>query len=177
MAVDPGTLYVVATPIGNLGDVTVRASEILGEVDQVWAEDTRHSRKLLQHLSVSTTLVAYHDHNENEQAQKAVALLNEGTSIALISDAGTPLISDPGYRLVSACLAAGHVVRPVPGASAVIAALSVSGMPTDRFTFEGFLPAKSAARDERLTHLATETRTLVFYESSHRIRSSVSAMS
>ncbi len=171
-----GVLYIVATPIGNLGDISARAREVLGAATEVWVEDTRHSRKLFQHLAISPRVFACHDHNEFRRVEVLLEKLRNGDSIALISDAGTPLISDPGYRLVCACRQRGFPVRPVPGASALVAALSVSGLATDRFAFEGFLPSKPAARDARLRALADETRTLVFYESSHRIKVSVSAM-
>lgn len=173
MSIEPGTLYVVATPIGNLGDITARALEVLRGVDRIAAEDTRHTAKLLSHFGISTPQLSLHEHNEIERAAELVAALKAGRSIALVSDAGTPLISDPGYRLVREARAAGLRVSPVPGASALVAALSVSGLPTDRFVFEGFLPAKSAARRARLEALSGEPRTLVFYESPHRIRRSL----
>ena len=172
----PGVLYVVATPIGNLADISARAREVLAAVDVVAAEDTRHSGTLLTHLGVKTPLISLHDHNEAERAPLLVARLQAGESVALISDAGTPLISDPGFDLVRAARAAGITVTPVPGASALVAALSVSGLPTDRFVFEGFLPAKSSARRERLAALGQETRTLVFYESVHRLKESLEDM-
>lgn len=164
-----GTLYVVATPIGNLGDLSPRALETLKRVDAVCAEDTRRTRQLLAHFGVERPLLALHEHNEDEIAQRLVERLRAGESLALVSDAGTPLVSDPGFRLVRAARAAGVRVSPVPGASALIAALSVAGLPSDRFAFEGFLPAKTSARRERLASLAGETRTLVFYEAAHRI--------
>lgn len=164
-----GTLHVVATPIGNLGDLSPRAQEILRGVAAICAEDTRHSGQLLSHFGIGTPLLALHEHNEEAIAERVVARLLRGESLALVSDAGTPLVSDPGYRLVRAARAAGIRVSPVPGPCAAIAALSVAGLASDRFTFEGFLPAKSAARRERLRPLASEQRTLVFYESSHRI--------
>ncbi len=163
------TLYVVATPIGNLGDLSPRAQEALRAVAAICAEDTRHTRQLLAHFGIDTPLLALHEHNEKALADRLVARLAAGESLALVSDAGTPLISDPGFRLVRAARAAGLRVSPVPGACAAIAALSVAGLPSDRFVFEGFLPAKGAARRERLAVLAAETRTLVFYESAHRI--------
>lgn len=166
---DSAKLYVVATPIGNLADITLRAVEVLGSVALVAAEDTRHSRRLLDHLGIDVPLVALHEHNEAATAEQLVTQLQSGVSIALISDAGTPLVSDPGYRLVLACISAGIDVVPVPGASAVIAALSAAGLPTDRFCFEGFMPARIAARRARLEALRTETRTLVFFEAPHRI--------
>jgi len=172
-ATKPGTLYVVATPIGNLGDLSPRAREVLAAVDAICAEDTRHSRPLLAAFGIDKTLVALHEHNEAEIARKLVARLQAGESLALISDAGTPLISDPGYRLVREVRAAGMDVSPIPGACAAIAALSIAGIPSDRFCFEGFLPAKASARRERLQALVREPRTLVFYESSHRIEESL----
>jgi 16S rRNA (cytidine1402-2'-O)-methyltransferase len=164
-----GTLYVVATPIGNLGDLSPRALDTLRSVAAVCAEDTRHTRQLLSHYGLERPLIALHEHNEAELADKLVARMRSGDALALVSDAGTPLVSDPGFRLVRAAREAGIKVSPIPGASAVIAALSVAGLPSDRFVFEGFLPAKAAARRERLSQLASETRTLVLYESSHRI--------
>ena len=169
-----GTLYVVATPIGNLGDLTARGREVLSGVDAICAEDTRHTRQLLSAYGMEKPLVALHQHNEADIAWRLVERLRGGASLALVSDAGTPLVSDPGYRLVREVRAAGFAVSPVPGACAAIAALSVAGIPSDRFCFEGFLPAKGAARRERLQALARETRTLVFYESSHRIQESLS---
>lgn len=176
MSINLGTLYVVATPIGNLGDMTPRAVEVLRAVDRIAAEDTRHSRTLLQHFGIRTPMLALHEHNERQQGPKLLAALQSGESIALISDAGTPLLSDPGYHLVRGARQVGIPVVPIPGASALLAALSVAGLPTDRFVFEGFLPAKAAARRSRLQELANETRTLVFFESSHRIESSLAAM-
>ena len=164
-----GVLYVVATPIGNLGDLSPRAVETLRRVDAICCEDTRHSRPLLVHHGIERPLVALHEHNESELAEKLVARMLAGESLGLVSDAGTPLVSDPGYRLVRAARAAGIRVSPLPGACAAIAALSVAGLASDRFAFEGFLPAKPAARRARLAQLASEPRTLVFYESSHRI--------
>ena len=164
-----GTLHVVATPIGNLADLSPRALETLRSVAAVCAEDTRHTRQLLAHFGVERPLLALHEHNEAELAQTLVARLAAGESLALVSDAGTPLVSDPGFRLVRAAREAGIRVSPVPGPSALIAALSVAGLPSDRFAFEGFLPAKAGARRDRLAALAGEPRTLVFYESSHRI--------
>lgn len=172
----PGILYVVATPIGNLEDISARALAVLREVAVVAAEDTRHSGILLSHFGIRAELISLHDHNEAERAPLLVARLQAGESVALISDAGTPLISDPGFELVRAARAAGIAVSPVPGASALIAALSVSGLPTDRFVFEGFLPAKQSARRERLEVLAAEPRTLVFYESVHRLQESLEDM-
>ena len=171
-----GVLYVVATPIGNLQDISARALETLGRVALVAAEDTRHSRKLLGHFGIGTPLQALHEHNEREQAQSLLERLAGGEDIALISDAGTPLISDPGFHLVRSARAAGLTVVAVPGPSACIAALSVAGLPTDRFVFEGFLPSKHTARCRRLEVLKDEPRTLVFYESSHRIRECIADM-
>ena len=168
MALEAG-LYIVATPIGNLADITARAVEILGAVNLIAAEDTRHSKKLLQHLGIDTRLVALHEHNERDASAGLVEKIQQGQAIALISDAGTPLVSDPGFHLVRTAREAGIKVIPVPGVSAAICALSVAGLPTDRFVFEGFLPAKQTARRHRLEALSTETRTLIFYESSHRI--------
>lgn len=166
---NPGTLYVVATPIGHLADLSPRALETLKSVDAICAEDTRHTRQLLAHFGVEKTLIALHQHNEDAQSAQVVSRLHGGQSIALVSDAGTPLVSDPGFRLVRAARDAGLRVSPVPGACAAIAALSVAGIASDRFVFEGFLPAKGGARRERLSQLAGETRTLIFYESAHRI--------
>ncbi|KGM53227.1 tetrapyrrole methylase [Lysobacter arseniciresistens ZS79] len=169
----PGTLHVVATPIGNLGDLSPRALETLRTVDAICAEDTRHTRQLLSHFGVERPLLALHQHNEDAQASQLVARLQAGESLALVSDAGTPLVSDPGFRLVGAARAAGLRVSPVPGACAAIAALSVAGVASDRFVFEGFLPARGGARRERLVLLAAEPRTLIFYESAHRISESL----
>jgi len=165
----PGQLFVVATPIGNRDDISRRAVEILLRVDRIAAEDTRHSRRLLDYLGVDRPMMALHEHNEMRAVERVLACLNQGESLALISDAGTPLINDPGFPLVRACREAGIRVVPVPGASALIAALSVSGLPTDRFRFEGFLPRRRAARIALLETLRDETATLVFYESSHRV--------
>lgn len=159
----------MATPIGNLADLSPRAQQVLREADLIAAEDTRHSAALLAQFGIATRTVALHEHNERDKSDDLVQRLREGARIALISDAGTPLISDPGYRLVRAARAAGIAVSPVPGACAAIAALSVAGLPSDRFVFEGFLPAKSAARRAQLQALVGETRTVIFYESSHRI--------
>ena len=177
-ASDPsrGTLFIVATPIGNLEDLSPRAQRTLAEVAAVCAEDTRHTRRLLGHYGIDAELVALHEHNEQALAVRLVQRLQAGESLALVSDAGTPLVSDPGFRLVAAARAAGIRVSPVPGPSALIAALSVAGLPSDRFAFEGFLPAKAAARRERLQKLAGESRTLLFYESSHRIADTLEDM-
>lgn len=171
MAMEPnkGTLSVVATPIGNLDDISLRALKVLRDVDVIAAEDTRHSRTLLQHHGIDTPMLTLHDHNEREALDSVLRRLLAGDDVALISDAGTPLISDPGFRLVRAAREQGHAVAAVPGACAAIAALSVSGLPTDRFVFEGFLSAKQGARRARLEALVDEPRTLVLYESSHRI--------
>lgn len=171
-----GVLYVVATPIGNLEDMTFRAVETLRAVDIIAAEDTRHTRKLLDRYQISSKLIALHEHNESRKSVDLVEYLNGGKSIALVSDAGTPLISDPGFRLVQAAVDAAIRVCPIPGPSAVTAALSVCALPTDRFTFEGFLPAKQSARRARLEDLGNEPRTLVFFESSHRVSASLSDM-
>jgi 16S rRNA (cytidine1402-2'-O)-methyltransferase len=164
-----GTLFVVATPIGNLGDLSPRALETLRAAAAVCAEDTRRTRQLLAHYGLEKPLVALHEHNEADIAERIVARLRGGESLALVSDAGTPLVSDPGYRLVAAARVAGIKVSPIPGPCALIAALSVAGLPSDRFAFEGFLPTKPGARRERLQQLAAETRTLIVYEASHRI--------
>lgn len=173
---DSGTLFVVATPIGNLGDLSPRAQQALRQVAAICAEDTRRSGQLLAHFGIATPLVALHEHNEEAIAQRIVARLQAGESLALVSDAGTPLVSDPGFRLVRAARAAGVKVSPLPGPSALVAALSVAGLPSDRFAFEGFLPAKASARRERLQALAAEPRTLIFYESSHRIADTLADM-
>jgi 16S rRNA (cytidine1402-2'-O)-methyltransferase len=164
-----GRLWVVATPIGNLDDLSPRARATLAGADLIAAEDTRHSAALLQHAGIATHCVALHEHNEREISAGLVERMRSGANVALISDAGTPLISDPGFRLVRAAREAGIVVSPVPGACAAVAALSAAGLPSDRFVFEGFLPPKSAARRAHLLSLHGETRTLIFYESSHRI--------
>lgn len=164
-----GTLYVVATPIGNLEDISARALRVLGEVALIAAEDTRHSARLMSHFGIATPLAACHEHNERDEGGRFLERLQAGDDIALISDAGTPLISDPGYHLVRRARAAGIRVVPVPGACALIAALSAAGLPSDRFIFEGFLPAKAAGRRARLELLKEEPRTLIFYEAPHRI--------
>lgn len=164
-----GSLYVVATPIGNLDDISARALNILRSVALIAAEDTRHSARLLQHFGISTPLAACHEHNERDQGGRFIARLQAGEDVALISDAGTPLISDPGYHLVRQARAAGVAVVPVPGACALIAALSAAGLPSDRFIFEGFLPAKAVGRRARLEQVREEPRTLIFYEAPHRI--------
>lgn len=164
-----GTLYVVATPIGNLGDITFRAVEILGQVSMIAAEDTRHTGKLLARYQIKKPLVSCHDHNETQRIDEFVDRLNRGEDIALVSDAGTPLVSDPGFELIRACTQAGIRVIPIPGPCAAVAGLSVSGLATDSFLFVGFLPRKAGRRRERLEALAGEGSTLVFYESPRRI--------
>jgi 16S rRNA (cytidine1402-2'-O)-methyltransferase len=171
-----GTLFVVATPIGNLEDLTPRARQTLAAVDFVAAEDTRHTGRLLSHFGVKTRLLALHDHNEADRVGEIIKALQSGQSVALVSDAGTPLISDPGYRVVQAAHEAGITVSPIPGPSALTAALSVAGLPTDRFCFEGFLPARQKARRDRLANLRGEPRTMVFYESVHRMPDCISDM-
>lgn len=173
---DAGTLYVVATPIGNLEDMTPRAVRVLSQADMIAAEDTRHSAKLLRHFNVGTKTEAIHEHNERSQVPRLVEFLKAGKSIAFITDAGTPLVSDPGFHLVRAARQAGIRVVPVPGACAAIAALSAAGLPSDRFVFEGFPPAKSAARRAVFEKLREEARTLIFYESPHRILESLGEM-
>src|SRR5512137_1118131 len=164
-----GTLYIVATPIGNLEDITLRAIRILKEADVIAAEDTRHTQKLLSKYDIHTPLTSYHDHNKEEKAPVLVAKMLDGKSVALVSDAGTPGISDPGYFLINLAVDRKIPVVPIPGATAAIAALSVSGLPTDSFVFEGFLPGRHTARLRRLEELKAEKRTLVFYEAPHRI--------
>jgi 16S rRNA (cytidine1402-2'-O)-methyltransferase len=166
----PKTLYVVGTPIGNLEDMTFRGVRILQTVDMIAAEDTRHTGKLLQHFQIKTPQVSYHEHNRTSRIPELLEQLGNGKAIALVSDAGMPGISDPGYELVKACIEAGITVVPIPGASAAITALSAAGLPTDRFVFEGFLPPKGQQRREHLESLQTEPRTLIFYESPHRLR-------
>jgi len=166
-------LYIVATPIGNLEDITLRALRVLKEADLIAAEDTRHTRKLLTHYGISTPLTSYYDEIEREKAALLVEQLKSGKTIALVSDAGTPTLSDPGFRLVQAAVREAIPIVPVPGPSALTAALSVSGLPTDRFAFEGFLPAKKHERRARLQLLREETRTLVFYETPHRLKESL----
>nr|WP_282103970.1 16S rRNA (cytidine(1402)-2'-O)-methyltransferase [Marinobacter alexandrii] len=169
-----GVLYIVATPIGNLDDLSARAVSVLNSVDVVAAEDTRHSGRLLQHLGLNKRLIALHDHNERDRAGSLLQELEAGRSVALISDAGTPLISDPGYVLVREARNRGLKVSPIPGACALVAALSAAGLPTDRFLFVGFLPAKRSGRRAALEQQVRETATLVFYESPHRILDAVS---
>jgi 16S rRNA (cytidine1402-2'-O)-methyltransferase len=172
----PGTLYIVSTPIGNLEDITLRALRVLKEVDVIAAEDTRHTKKLLAHYSIATALTSYYDEIEGDKAARLAKELERGKNVALVSDAGTPMLSDPGFRLVQAAVAAGAAVVPVPGPSALLAVLSASGLATDRFAFEGFLPAKRRERREKLQALAAETRTLAFYEAPHRIRETLADM-
>ena len=168
-----GSLYVIATPIGNLEDITLRALRLLGEVDLIACEDTRHTRKLLAHYQIATPTVSYHEHNERERAAELMARLKAGLSVALVSDAGTPLVSDPGYRLVQEAIAQAIQVVPVPGASALVAALAASGLPTAEFHFAGFLPSKASQRRARLGELAGVNATLVFYEAPHRIKATL----
>jgi 16S rRNA (cytidine1402-2'-O)-methyltransferase len=175
-SVQPGCLWVVATPIGHREDLSARAIETLRMASVIAAEDTRHSRPLLVHHNIDTPLIALHEHNERDAVAAVVRRLQSGESVALISDAGTPLISDPGFRLVRAARAAGIRCIPVPGACAAIAALSVAGLPSDRFVFEGFLPPKAAARRARLQELAGDARTVIYYESSHRVAESLADM-
>ncbi|MDW8844526.1 16S rRNA (cytidine(1402)-2'-O)-methyltransferase [Erwinia sp. P7711] len=174
--ISSSTLYIVPTPIGNLGDITQRALSVLAGVDLIAAEDTRHTGLLLQHFAINARLFALHDHNEQHKAETLLAKLQEGQSIALVSDAGTPLINDPGYHLVRRCREAGIRVVPLPGACAAITALSAAGLPSDRFCYEGFLPAKSKGRCDTLRALEQEPRTLIFYESTHRLLESLQDM-
>lgn len=168
-----GVLYIVATPIGNLEDMTLRALRVLKEAGLIAAEDTRHTKKLLIHYGIDRPLTSYHEHNERTKAPDLVTRLEQGQNIALVSDAGTPTLSDPGYRLVQAAIKAGVKVVPIPGPSALTAVLSVSGLPTDRFVFEGFLPAKKGERRNKISALREEKRTLVFYEAPHRLQESL----
>ncbi|CAM3673658.1 16S rRNA (cytidine(1402)-2'-O)-methyltransferase [Rouxiella silvae] len=174
--ISASTLYVVPTPIGNLGDITQRALAVLSSVDLIAAEDTRHTGLLLQHFAISAKMYPLHDHNEQQKADHLISKLQEGQSIALVSDAGTPLINDPGYHLVRRCREAGIRVVPLPGACAAIAALSAAGLPSDRFCYEGFLPAKTKSRKDTLQALIEEPRTLIFYESTHRLLESLQDM-
>jgi 16S rRNA (cytidine1402-2'-O)-methyltransferase len=169
----PGTLYLVATPIGNLADITHRALQVLRDVALVACEDTRHTRKLLQHYGVDAKTVSYHEHNEQQRARELIELLQQGSDVAVVSDAGTPAISDPGFRLVRAAIENGVAVVPVPGPSALIAALVAAGLPTDEFFFGGFLPARSSARRARLNELCAVPGTLIFYEAPHRLAASL----
>ena len=174
--VNNGTLYIVATPIGNLGDITQRALDTLKLADRIYAEDTRNTRKLLTHFGIKGDLQALHDHNERHKVNTIKQWLDDGENIALVSDAGTPLISDPGYHLVSELGELGYQIIPIPGASAIVTALSIAGLPTDRFTFEGFLPAKNVGRNKALQANLKEPRTQVYYESSHRISVTIDAL-
>lgn len=169
-------LYVVATPIGNLGDITARALEVLSSVAVIAAEDTRHSARLCKHFGLTAPLVAYHDHSDESRSNALLERIAKGDSVALISDAGTPLISDPGYRIVKLARDAGIKVVPIPGACAMAAALSIAGLPSNRFCFEGFLPAKAGTRNNALQDLVAEARTLIFYEAPHRIVESLQSM-
>lgn len=175
-AVTTSTLYIVPTPIGNLGDITQRALDVLSHVDLIAAEDTRHTGLLLQHFAINARLYALHDHNEQQKADQLISKLQQGLSIALVSDAGTPLINDPGYHLVNQCRKNGINVVPLPGACAAITALSAAGLPSDRFCYEGFLPAKTKSRQDCLRSLSEEPRTLIFYESTHRLLDSLADM-
>lgn len=168
--ISPRTIYIVGTPIGNLEDMTFRAVRILQTVDLIAAEDTRHTGKLLQHFQITTPQISYHEHNRQQQIPEILKLIETGKTIALVTDAGIPLISDPGYELVTACIEANIPVVPIPGASAAITALSAAGLPTDRFVFEGFLPAKGQERRDRLEALQIESRTIILYEAPHRVR-------
>lgn len=174
--ISASTLYIVPTPIGNLGDITQRALAVLGSVDLIAAEDTRHTGLLLQHFAISAKMYPLHDHNEQQKAEHLLVKLQSGQSIALVSDAGTPLINDPGYHLVRRCREAGIRVVPLPGACAAIAALSAAGLPSDKFCYEGFLPAKTKSRKDALQALIEEPRTLIFYESTHRLLDSLQDM-
>lgn len=173
---ETATLYIVATPIGNLSDMSPRAIETLKHVSIIAAEDTRHSGHLLKHFSIATPSISLHEHNEQQRSEVLLEKLKQGESVALISDAGTPLISDPGYRLVSLVREHGIAVVPVPGSCALIAALSASGLPSDRFTFEGFLPSKQGARKQILQLLAAESRTMIFYDAPRRLEGTLSDM-
>ncbi|MFP1826944.1 16S rRNA (cytidine(1402)-2'-O)-methyltransferase [Lonsdalea quercina] len=174
--ISASTLYIVPTPIGNLGDITQRALDVLKSVDLIAAEDTRHTGLLLQHFAISARLFALHDHNEQQKAEQLLSRLQSGMSVALVSDAGTPLINDPGYHVVRLCREAGVRVVPLPGACAAIAALSAAGLASDRFCYEGFLPAKTKARKDTLQAMLEEPRTLIYYESTHRLLDSLRDM-
>ena len=174
MSVKKGVFYVIATPIGNLSDITQRAIDVIGALDVLYAEDTRHTGKLCMHFGLSPKLRSLHDHNEQERISGIIEQLSDGLSVGLVSDAGTPLISDPGYKIVAACHEAGLTVTPVPGVSSLTAVLSVCGLPTDRFLFNGFLPSKTTARQKLLATLQHVTESLVFFESRHRIGESLS---
>src|SRR5256714_1439479 len=164
-----GTLYIVSTPIGNLEDITHRALRILREVDLIACEDTRHTRKLLNHFAIDAGTISYHEHNERERADELCAMLAAGKDIAIVSDAGTPVVSDPGFRVVNLAIEKGFRIVPIPGATAFVAALSASGLPSDQFLFAGFLPPRASARRARLEDLRTIQATLIFYEAPHRI--------
>ncbi|MGL4377116.1 MAG: 16S rRNA (cytidine(1402)-2'-O)-methyltransferase [Microcoleaceae cyanobacterium] len=172
-SVKPGTLYIVGTPIGNLEDMTFRAVRILQNVDLIAAEDTRHTGKLLQHFQVKTPQISYHDHNRFQRLGELLEKLHQGNAIALVTDAGMPGISDPGYELVKACADANINIIPIPGVSASITGLSVSGLPTDRFIFEGFLPTKAKERQAKLEEFTRESRTIILYEAPHRVRQTI----
>jgi 16S rRNA (cytidine1402-2'-O)-methyltransferase len=172
----PGTLYIVSTPIGNLGDISLRAIETLKNVALIASEDTRNSGILLKHFNISTPQTSYHEHNERHKAPELVNLLKDGKSIALVSDAGTPLISDPGYRLVNLAISEGIEIIPIPGSSSILAALVASGFPTDRFCFEGYLPKSSGKLKRRLEELSIEPRTIIFFETQFRILKSLPVM-
>jgi 16S rRNA (cytidine1402-2'-O)-methyltransferase len=176
MEIHAGTLYVVGTPIGNLEDMTFRAISVLQQVDLIAAEDTRHTGKLLQHFQIKTPQISHHEHNRVTRIPELIDKLQQGRSIALVTDAGMPCVSDPGYELVKACAEAQVPVVPIPGVTAVITALAASGLPSDRFTFEGFLPAKEKERRSALMQLQSETRTMIFYESPHRLRETLTTM-
>jgi 16S rRNA (cytidine1402-2'-O)-methyltransferase len=169
----PGTLYLVATPIGNLADITHRALQILRDVDLIACEDTRHTRKLLQHYGIDTKTISYHEHNEQQRAGELIELIKQGSDVAIVSDAGTPAISDPGYRLVRAAVEQNIGIVPLPGPSALISALIAAGLPTDQFFFGGFLPARSSARRARFDELRSIPGTLIFYEAPHRLAASL----
>lgn len=169
----PGTLYLVATPIGNLADITHRALQVLRDVDLIACEDTRHTRKLLQHYGIDTKTISYHEHNEQQRAAELIELLKQGSDVAIVSDAGTPSISDPGFRLVRVAADSGIIVVPVPGPSALVTALIAAGLPTDQFFFGGFLPARSSARRARFDELRSIPGTLIFYEAPHRLAASL----
>ncbi|MGI0494817.1 16S rRNA (cytidine(1402)-2'-O)-methyltransferase [Alkalinema pantanalense CENA528] len=176
MEICAGTLYLVGTPIGNLEDMTFRAIQVLQQVDWIAAEDTRHTGKLLQHFQIKTPQLSYHEHNRTARIPELLDRLQQGKSIALVTDAGMPCVSDPGYELVKACAEAGFPVVPIPGVTAAITALAASGLPSDRFAFEGFLPAKNKDRDRALEALQAETRTLIFYEAPHRLRETLASL-
>jgi 16S rRNA (cytidine1402-2'-O)-methyltransferase len=176
MEIHAGTLYVVGTPIGNLEDMTFRAISVLQNVDLIAAEDTRHTGKLLHHFQIKTPQISHHEHNRATRIPELIDKLQQGKSIALVTDAGMPCVSDPGYELVKACAEANLSVVPIPGVTAVVTALAASGLPSDRFTFEGFLPAKEKDRRNTLIPLQTETRTMIFYESPHRLRESLATI-